>query len=140
MSSFRSRHYLRCLLEEIGTDTPYTLDDIERLRGKLTDEEMYTVGRLLERCLLRSHRLEHVPSSLARDTIRRTSVKAESDEDRLKAILGETYGGTTLGYEGGEFVLYRWSEAPTSVTILGKGRTIAQALDNRAQRGEEKDR
>jgi len=49
-------------------------------------------------------------------------------EDKLKAVLTGEYCGTALGYENGEFIIYHWGDAPVSVMVVGRGKTIQQAL------------
>jgi len=39
----------------------------------------------------------------------------KAEEAILKAHLGGTYGGPSLSYEEGEWVLYRWADAPVSI-------------------------
>lgn len=55
-------------------------------------------------------------------------MKIENLENRLKAILGSTYGGPSISYENEEFVIYRWFDAPVSEEILGRGKTLHKAL------------
>lgn len=51
--------------------------------------------------------------------------KATVDE-RLKVILGGTYGGPSISYEeeAEQFVIYQWGDAPVSETVLARGATI----------------
>lgn len=36
----------------------------------------------------------------------------------LKKVLGPTYGGPSLSYDDGKFILYSWGDAPVSIEIL----------------------
>lgn len=49
-------------------------------------------------------------------------------EDKLKEILGHTYGGPSLSLESGKFVIYVWGCAPVGMNILGEGDTITEAI------------
>lgn len=40
--------------------------------------------------------------------------------EMLKGALGHSYGGPSIGFENGEFVLYSWSDAPVSIEIMCK--------------------
>lgn len=53
-----------------------------------------------------------------------------SIEDQLKKILGATYGGPSISFQNGEFVLYEWSDAPVSTDILAKGKTLQELINN----------
>lgn len=36
----------------------------------------------------------------------------------MSEVLGGTYGGPSIGYEGGKFVLYEWFDGPVCDAIL----------------------
>ena len=36
----------------------------------------------------------------------------------LRRVLGESYGGPSISYENGKFILYEWTDAPVRVNIL----------------------
>ena len=46
----------------------------------------------------------------------------------FKEILGGTYGGPSLSYEDDKFVVYRWTDAPPGMKILGSGATLSAAI------------
>ncbi|RDJ34910.1 MAG: hypothetical protein DWQ19_08735 [Crenarchaeota archaeon] len=58
-------------------------------------------------------------------------------EKELIKILGSDYGGPSLSYQEGKFVIYNWYDAPVGTEVLGCGPTIMQAVrDYRANKGE----
>jgi len=42
----------------------------------------------------------------------------------LQTILGPTYGGPSISFEDGKFVLYTWTDAPVGMEILISGTSI----------------
>lgn len=38
--------------------------------------------------------------------------------EMLKGVLGNSYGGPSLGFENGEFILYSWCDAPVNMEII----------------------
>jgi hypothetical protein len=54
----------------------------------------------------------------------------QSTEDKLKEILGDTYGGPSLSYIDGLFVIYNWYDGPVSDEIIAAGKTIEQCLED----------
>lgn len=52
-------------------------------------------------------------------------------EEQLKRALGPEYGGPSLGFRDGKFVLYEWRAEPgISLTELGVGASVAAALED----------
>jgi hypothetical protein len=49
---------------------------------------------------------------------------------RLRKLLGETYGGPSISFEEGRFVLYTWTDGPVGTTILAEGATLLELLTN----------
>lgn len=47
----------------------------------------------------------------------------------MQEVLGGTYGGPSIGYEGGKFVLYEWFDAPVGDAILVEADTWLQFMD-----------
>ena len=43
----------------------------------------------------------------------------------LGGVLGPSYGGPCLSLEGGEFKIFTWTDAPVSMGILARGRTLS---------------
>jgi len=50
-------------------------------------------------------------------------------DEKLKNILGEWYGGPSLSYEDGKFIIYSWGDAPVGMDILASGNTIEECVD-----------
>lgn len=51
--------------------------------------------------------------------------------DNLAArILRDSYGGPSLSYENGQFVVYSWGDAPVSINVMGTGSSVYEALKN----------
>ena len=48
----------------------------------------------------------------------------------LKEFLGPSYGGPSLSYEQGKFVLYTWTDGPCDIKILFTGDTLDEVMDN----------
>jgi hypothetical protein len=46
----------------------------------------------------------------------------------LKEILKAAYGGPSLSFEDGEFVLYTWGDAPTGTTVLAHDRNLKSMI------------
>lgn len=46
----------------------------------------------------------------------------------LKDILGGDYGGPSLSYQGGEFIIYIWGDAPVGSDILARGTDLEAVL------------
>jgi hypothetical protein len=64
-------------------------------------------------------------------------------ESELKELLGDTYGGPSLSFHDGFFILYTWGDAPVSDDEIGRGETIEECLSNyyeRKQAAEEEKR
>lgn len=61
-------------------------------------------------------------------------------EARLAKVLGGTYGGPSLSFQDGKFVIYEWGDAPVSISIIGFGITIAECLDDYTEKLEARDR
>lgn len=53
-----------------------------------------------------------------------------SPTEWLKSKLGSTYGGPSLSYQDGEFILYTWTDAPVGEQILAKGKTFKELIEN----------
>lgn len=47
----------------------------------------------------------------------------------LKKWLGASYGGPSISYEDGKFILYAWGDAPVSMEIIAKSDTIEGLVD-----------
>lgn len=45
----------------------------------------------------------------------------KSTEELLRLVLRETYGGPSLSYENGLWVIYRWYDAPVCTDIIARG-------------------
>lgn len=41
----------------------------------------------------------------------------------LKKVLGVSYGGPSISYENGKFILYKWYDAPVNMEILVSDKT-----------------
>lgn len=48
------------------------------------------------------------------------------DEKTLREALGGTYGGPSISFEEGEWVLYSWSDAPVGMDTHARGKTLAE--------------
>lgn len=44
-------------------------------------------------------------------------------DDLMKKVLSGTYGGPSISFEEGKFVLYRWYDAPVGDEILVEAET-----------------
>jgi len=42
----------------------------------------------------------------------------------LRRYLGATYGGPSLSYEDGEYVLYTWTDAPVNIEIIARSPSL----------------
>lgn len=49
-------------------------------------------------------------------------------DEMARVVLGETYGGPSLSYMDGKFVIYEWLDAPVSDDILFSGDTISEVV------------
>lgn len=46
----------------------------------------------------------------------------------LKERLGDAYGGPSVSFQDGKFVIYEWSDAPVTENILGTGNNLEEAI------------
>jgi len=44
-------------------------------------------------------------------------------DELLQKVLGHTYGGPSISYENGNFVLYGWGDAPVGMDIIVSAKT-----------------
>lgn len=59
-------------------------------------------------------------------------------EDLARECLGGTYGGPSLSYDGKDFVVYEWSDAPVGMDEIGRGKTVMDALRDTQNRKQSK--
>lgn len=52
----------------------------------------------------------------------------------LKAVLGGPYGGPSISYEDGKFILYEWGDAPTGTYTLEEDTNWEKFLSKLAKR------
>lgn len=57
-------------------------------------------------------------------------MSTEEIEDALKDILKGTYGGPSLSYEDGLFIIYEWADAPCETSDLVYGDTLENLITN----------
>lgn len=51
-------------------------------------------------------------------------------EEKMKSILGPSYGGPSLSFMSGRFIIYEWGDAPVAETIWGSGETLEECYND----------
>jgi hypothetical protein len=59
-----------------------------------------------------------------------------SIQEKLREILGDTYGGPSLSIDRNKFVIYVWTDAPVGEDILSSGDTLEECIQNYLDRSE----
>jgi hypothetical protein len=60
-------------------------------------------------------------------------------DEMLSRILGNMYGGPSISYEDGKFVLYEWFDAPVEMQILAEAYTFEELMAHIKKEFDKKD-
>jgi len=83
---------------------------------------------LVRQVMYRDDACNYIAPSDLRIMIKEIDEAGEQTNKHLSEILGPTYGGPSLSFENGEFVIYGWADAPVGTEILASGKTIEETI------------